>query len=499
MASENEAVATPEVENKLDLDVQVEKTGDCTRHVVVTIPEADVNRYFQKQYDDLLPRAEVPGFRPGKAPRKLIEAKFRKSVADQVKGSLLMDSLTQISDEELFSAIGEPDFDFDAVEVDPSKELQFEFNIEVRPEFDLPKWKGLNLERPEHEFQSSEIDEQASRYLRSQSDLLPVEGPIQEFDVITANLTVTVDGEQINKIEDVEIDLRPTLSFRDAKIEGLDALLLGKEAGEKVKTEAKFSDSATRQEVRGKTADVEIEVLDVKRAEHSELTEDTYQVFGDGFGNVGEVRDAIKSEMERQLEYSQSKKIREQISGLLTESANWELPPELLERQSRREMERAILELRRNGFNENYIAAFENDLRQNSQERTAVALKEHFILERIAEEEGIEDEAGDYDKEIALIAMSMQDSPRRVRARLERSGQMDTLRNQIIERKVIDLIKENATFKGTDFDLNKDDVAAFSVNLAGKSGGDIPEAKTDYVEPTNASGTGDHVAPRSGR
>ena len=133
MASENEVVETPEAEDKLALDVQVEKTGDCSRHVVVTVPESDVNKYFQRHYDDLMPRAEVPGFRPGKAPRKLIESKFRKSVADQVKGALLMDSLTQISEEELFSAIGEPDFDFEAVEVDPTKELRFEFNIEVRP------------------------------------------------------------------------------------------------------------------------------------------------------------------------------------------------------------------------------------------------------------------------------------------------------------------------------------------------------------------------------
>lgn len=498
MASENEVVEAPETE-KLALDVQVEKTGDCSRHVIVTIPETDVHRYFQRQYDELMPRAEVPGFRPGKAPRKLIESKFRKTVADQVKGSLLMDSLTQISEEELFSAIGEPDFDFEAVEVDPSQELKFEFNIEVRPEFDMPKWKGLELERPEHEFASEEIDEQASRYLRSQSSLLPVDGAVQEFDVINANIVVTVDDKEINRLEDVEIDLRPTLSFRDAKIEGLDKLMLGKEAGEKVVAEAKITDSAANVDVRGKTAQVEIEVLDVKRAEHSELSEENYSVFGEGFDNVGEVRDAIKSEMERQLEYAQSKKIREQISGLLTESADWELPPELLERQSRREMERAILELRRNGFNENYIAAFENDLRQNSMERTAVALKEHFILERIAEAEGVEDEAGDYDREIALIAMSMQDSPRRVRARMERSGQMDTLRNQIIERKVIDLIKENATFKGTEFELNKDDVAAFSVNLAGKSGEDIPAATSDYVAPVNAAGSGDHVAPRSGR
>jgi len=377
--------------------------------------------------------------------------------------------------------------------------LQFEFNIEVRPEFDLPKWKGLELERPEHEFNAEEIDTQAVRYLRGQSSLIPVEEPVAENGYVIVNVEVTIDDVVVNSLAELELDVRPTISFRDCKIEGFDTAVVGKEVGEKFELEATISESSDNLECRGKTAKASFEILDVKRAEFTELNDDSIHQFGEQFKDVGDVRDAIKAELVRQLEYSQNRRIREQISALLTESANWQLPPELLQRQSRREMERAILELRRNGFNENYIGAFENDLRQNSMERTKVALKEHFILERIAEEEKIEDEAGDYDAEIALIAASMQDSPRRVRARLERAGQMDTLRNQIIERKVIDQIKEHAKFKSTAFELNKDDVTAVPVALAGGGGGAIPEAKSNFVEPANASGSGDHVAPRAGR
>ena len=71
---------------------------------------------------------------------------------DQVKGSLLMDSMTQISEEHDFSAISEPDFDFDAIEIPDEGPLTFEFDLEVRPEFDMPKWKGLKLERLTREF-----------------------------------------------------------------------------------------------------------------------------------------------------------------------------------------------------------------------------------------------------------------------------------------------------------------------------------------------------------
>jgi trigger factor len=199
------------------------------------------------------------------------------------------------------------------------------------------------------------------------------------------------------------------------------------------------------------------------------------------------------------MSYEENRRIREAITASLTEAANWQLPPDLLERQSRRELERAVMELRRNGMSDDFINAYENKLRQNSSEQTATALREHFILERIAESEGIEDQPEDYDREIELIALSMEDSPRRVRARLEKTGQLDALRNQIVERKVIELIRSQATFKQEPFAVPADDVAPVREYLAGRGDAEIPVAKSDFVEPINAMGKGEHIAPRSGR
>ena len=96
------------------------------------------------------------------------------------------------------------------------------------------------------------------------------------------------------------------------------------------------------------------------------------------------------------------------------------------------------MELRRAGFSEAEIRARENQLRQNSAASTAQGLKEHFILERIAEDEDIEAEEGDFEKEIFLMAMQSGESPRRVRAQIEKRGLMDVLQNQILERKVLE-------------------------------------------------------------
>jgi len=143
---------------KLTLDVKVNKPSACERHVTVTIPRDDIERYYTETFDELVPKAEVPGFRAGKAPRKLVEKQFRDKVADQVKGKLLMDSMAQVSEECDFSAISEPDFDFDAVVMPEEGAMTFEFDIEVRPEFDMPQWQGLSLEKPVHEYTDEDID-----------------------------------------------------------------------------------------------------------------------------------------------------------------------------------------------------------------------------------------------------------------------------------------------------------------------------------------------------
>jgi trigger factor len=182
------------------------------------------------------------------------------------------------------------------------------------------------------------------------------------------------------------------------------------------------------------------------------------------------------------MEYEQHRLAREQITKALTVAANWDLPPALLRRQSHRELQRAVMELQRSGFSDDEIRAHENALRQNSMTSTAQALKEHFILERIAEEEEIDAVDNDYDKEIALIAAQSGESVRRVRARLEKAGSMDVLRNQIIERKVIEKILEHATFKEVPYDFRRTDEEAVDHAAGGGEDSDIPEAKYDEGE-----------------
>jgi trigger factor len=353
----------------------------------------------------------------------------------------------------------------------------------VRPDFEMPQWKGLNVERPTRDFTEKDVDAQLQRLLAQRGRLKPFDGAAKAGDYISVNITFKDGDNEISKTEEQVLCIRPTLSFRDGNIEKFDKLMSGVKGGETRTAKAKLSDSAPNESLRGKTIEASFEVLEVKKLELPELTPAFLEELG-GFGSEEDLRKTLREELQRQLEYHQQQRARQQITQALVASASWDLPPSLLKRQSGRELERAVLELRRSGFGDDEIRAHENELRQNSLASTARALKEHFILERIAEEEKIEDEPQDYEAEIRLIASQSGESVRRVRAQLEKRGLMDILRNQIIERKTIALVLKHATFKDVTFKPESLETEAIDEAAGGGEAEEaIPEAKGGEAEP----------------
>jgi trigger factor len=476
---ENTAAETSaEEKQRLSLEVKIDKPSACERHITVSVAQDDVARYLKEAFNDLMPKAELPGFRPGRAPRKLVESRFKDHVADQVKGKILMDSLSQMSDDHQFTAISEPDFNIDSVQLPSDGPMVFEFDIEVRPEFDVPRWKGLTLERPAHEYSEDEVQQRLNQLLSRYGGVEPHEGPIEAGHFVTMTLRVSQEGRQLSQLTEETIEVKPTLSFVDAKLTGFDKLLIGKQAGDTVTTKLTIAPESEIEEFRGKEVDLSLEIVAVERRKLPELTRDFLDRIG-GFKDEGELKNEVRTEMERQLKFFQQKRTREQITAQLTVTATWDLPQDMLRRQARRELDRALMELQSNGFSNDQIRTYMNELHQNAMATTGRALKEHFILEKIAEDEKIEAEPDDYDKEIELIADQSDETPRRVRARIEKKGLMDTLRNQIVERKVIELIQSEAEFRDVPYSPPKDEVVAVNYTAAGASGENIPEAEHD--------------------
>jgi trigger factor len=211
-----------------------------------------------------------------------------------------------------------------------------------------------------------------------------------------------------------------------------------------------LSSSVADESLGGKTVQATFQIKDVKTIRMPELTHEFLHHFG--VHSEEQFEELIRVVLQRRLEYQQRQAARTQVLEQINAASSWDLPPELLARQARKAMARRVMEMRNNGISEDEIRARQRLLQQDVYQSTAVALKEHFVLQKIAEVEKIDINEDDLEDEIERIAVQNDESPRRVRARLERDDLMDALAAELIERRALDLILESAEYEDVPLD-----------------------------------------------
>ena len=478
---------------KMSLDVEITESGPCLRHVVVKVPRADIDAVHDVAVGELSDSAEVPGFRKGHVPAGLIAKRFRRELADEVKQKLLVGSLEQLAEDHDLEPINEPNLDVDMIEIPEEGDFEYEFDVEVRPEFDLPDYKGLTIDRPVQEVTDEDVDAYLQQFLLQYAHFHDHDGPAETGDTVVVDLAFTHGGETVRTIEEAMLELRSLLRFQDAELEGFDELLAGVAAGEERTGELTVAAEADNVAMRGETLGVTFSVTAVKKTHLPELDAE----FLDRLGVEDEdaLKDALRGTLERQAEFGQRQNTRSQVLERITESADWDLPEELVTKQTENALRREILEMQQAGFTPQEIQARENEIRQHAISTTRQAIKEHFVLDRIAEEEELEVDGSDLDTEIQLMAMQSGENPRRLRARLIKSGMIENLEAQVRERKSIEVILEHAEFNDVEGEpLVRDPVATIDQSVCHSSSDTAAETVDEPAADTAAEDAGEESA-----
>lgn len=461
---EETAVAVPGDSERMALDVEVRDIGPCKKHVRVRVPRGDLDRFYGDAVEELARSANVPGFRIGHVPRELVGRRFRRELADEVKQKVLVESLEQVSEDNDLDPINEPNIDIANISIPDAGDFEYEFDVEVRPVFDLPDYAGMQIDRPAHEVTDEDVDSYLKQFLSQYGRLAPHEGAAEKGDAIIADVEFTHDGETLRMMSDLMMWIRPVLRFRDAEIAGFDELMVGVRADETREADITISQEAAAVKMRGQTVHVTFSVNDVKRPEMPELNREFLDRIG--VETEEELRSSFRGVLERQVKYQQRQSVREQVLDKITDSADWELPEELVAKQVENALYRETLEMQQAGFASRDIQARENELRQKSVSSTRLAMKQHFILDKIATQEAIQVTHGDIDIELQHMAAQRGESVRRLRSRLIKSGVIENLEAQIRERKAVDVILDRAVFNDVPMDWNtRDEVEAINQSV----------------------------------
>jgi len=467
--------------HKLDLDVQITDAGPCKKHLKVTIARAEIDRQFNESLGTMTREATVPGFRPGHAPRKIVERRFRKQVAEQVKSALLMASLEQLDEDHKLNPIAEPHLDVAAIELPDEGPMLFEMDVEVRPEFALPAFKALSVKRPVKTITDADVAAQMKTFLERYAQLVPkLEGGAEVGDFVTADLRFHRDGQALNEVKEIQFRLLPELRFQDGTIPGVGEALRGVRPGESREAEARIGSGSADPDLRGRTIRVSFQVHDLKQLRLPEVN--AAFLTSVGFDDEDELRQALRELLERRLASQQRQAMRREILDQLLAETPFDLPADLVERQEKATTRRLMLELRQGGLSDSEIRAREAEIRANARETTLRGLKEFFLLAKIAEAENIKVEDDDVEMEIAALAARSDESPRRVRARIEKEGLGETLATQILERKALDRILEYVKFEEVPL-VEEEAVETLDQTATTMTASDEPEAAAEAPAP----------------
>src|SRR5262245_19273890 len=407
---------------KLEMQVDISDVGPCKKHIKVSIPRTEIERQYQSSLEDFGKEVAVPGFRPGRAPRQLVIKRFKKQVGDQVKSSLLMASLEQLDADYELNPIAQPQLDVAAIELPEDGPMDFEIDVEVRPQFALPEYKGLTLKRPVRPIGEADIETHLRQYLERHGQVVPkLEGAAELGDFVTADLVFQrPDGSVLNEVKEIQFRLQPEMRFRDGSIPKLGDALVGSRLGETRQAEAKLGTSTGEAALRGAAVPVQIRLHDLKQMRLPEINPAFLNSIG--FAGIEDLREAVQDALKRRIETQQRQALRRQILDQLLSQTPFDLPSDLVAREEASTIRRLVMELRKEGITDAEIRASEAAIRANARESTLRSLKELLLLSQIAEAEKIEVDDEDFAVEIESMAERSGESPRRIRSRLEKEG-----------------------------------------------------------------------------
>lgn len=445
---------------KLPQTVEIKDIGPCRKHIRIAIDRAAIDERIGEKVKDLVKDSFVPGFRPGKAPRKVVEKRFASEVGDQVKNELLLVSLEQLAEDFDIAPLTAPNINPTEIELPKDGPLVYEFEVEVRPQFDLPQYKGLKLTRPTKTYTPTDVQDEKRRLLASAGQVVPkADGKAALGDILVAELAILDGDKEVNRLEEQNYRIENKLVFKDAVAEKFAEQVEGAKAGDIKTVDLMLSTSSADPALAGKQLKAQFHVKDVKTLRTPELTPE-FLAASFGVDNEEQLDEMLLVMLNRRLEYMQRRSAREQVVEKIAAAAEWDLPEDLLRRQARKALQRRLMEMRADGIGEEEIQKQAKLLQQNVLQSTAVALKEHFVLQKIAEVEKIELSDDEIDDEIGRLAAQSDETPRRLRARLEREDLLDTLAAEMIERKALDLILDSAEYEDVPLDKSAGGLAS---------------------------------------
>ncbi len=419
------------------MKIEIVELGSYQRKIQFSVPEDTVKAELDSAFRDLRQKVRLQGFRPGKAPRKVLEMRFGARVREDVADDLVQRGYTEAMKEHGVEPVSRPTLDRGAL----TNNAPFEFSItvDVRPEIELEHYKGVEVVYPAFEVTEEEIDDAVENHLNSAARLVEVENrPVQKGDTAMVEL-VAREGEEVAVHE-------PGTMIRtegELYYPGVDAFILGQSIDEERTATVEFPETARTEAVAGKTLEVTVTVSSIQTNEIPDLNDETAQDLGYE-GGVQGMRAAIRMQISSGREEAARNQARANLLQVLIDANPFDMPPEMIDIQLEALKEELKLQQAYMGrdprtmrFSEVQLA----DLRQ----RATFAAKGGLILDWVSKTESIVVTDEDIEAKYQEFADDRDQSIEAIRGYFVKDDAVSELRERLLEEKTLDWLLEAAT------------------------------------------------------
>jgi trigger factor len=427
------------------VNVTVENLAPCKKLMRVEIEAQKVDETFDSITKDFQRQAELPGFRPGKAPRDMVLRKYEKDILDEVKKRLISDSYRKAIEEQKLDVLGYPDIE--EIQFARGQSLQFAATVETAPDFQLPEYKGLPVKKEVKTIGEEDINRAFDTLRQQQVTFNTVDRPAQTGDIVVVNYTGTTDGKPITDIAPTAKGLTEQKNFwidmePQSFIPGFADQLLGAKAGEKRTVNVDFPPDFVTPQLQNQKGVYQVEVVEVKEKVLPALDE----AFAKSFGaeSLDKLREGVKRDLENELTYSQTKGVRNQLIRALLDRVSFELPESAVANETRNVVYDIVRENQKRGVSRDLIEQQKEQIytaaSQGAKERVKVA----FLLQKIAEKEDIKVSQEEVMRRIAQLASMYQIPPEKFVKDLQKRNGVVEIYDQVANEKVVDFLQQNA-------------------------------------------------------
>jgi len=421
--------------------VSVKDGKACEKILNIQVSQEAVQKEYESFFRSVAPKAKIPGFRPGKAPQKVVAMHFKGEAREEVMKTLISDSYHWAIEEKTLKPLLSPQIE--DVQFDEAT-LSYRALVEVRPKIKLSRVEGLSAKKPKVEIKPAEIDEQLKKIQTAHAQFKVVEDRAAVLgDFLIADYTCAVDGKEIERRDDDFLEIRA-----EEYLKGFSKQLVGVKAGETREVKVTFPDKAGRAELMGKEGVFNVKVKEIKKKELPELNDDLAREAGGEFKTLQELKDNIKKELQTSKDAEAETAFEKELLAELLKHNKVELPQRLVERRLQYLLEQAESSMHQHEGGEAEFKSKRDELAKELTPEAARQVHLAFLLNEISEENKFTVEAEDLKKKYLQVAARFRRPTEEVETYYSGNEEaLENLKEQIHSEKAVEFIKQHAKQK----------------------------------------------------